>query len=465
MKKIISENLFLALCIPIFLNFCINMLQNNESLFHFYIKNFHHLFSLVLACVFFYIITYEINNLLNVNSLSLSLAYFLSSFFLVEYISISFGIKIFNNINVFHYLTLLFWLIIFVSKKIKLQNLFTIIASYTGLIIYNFYNFETIRTVLNYKELNTDVENQWFQITQKIHSEGLFEAFINNIIQGQGLYISHIQSTIFKINFPLKDFEYIRVNSNIFLFFALFLFFDLQIKFKNKIILSLLYFCVVLNSDWLTYLFVDSLMLEGIVGLIFCSFLVNLEKFQNRKINLNSIIFFLFFGCLLLSKQFISLIVLLFVIYLLFVKKYLNAFSSLFIYILDKLYLKIFFENNVSFEYLDGRSVLGLIVDLITLNNLDISVVQKIIYELLKDRIVSYLFIIFVLLNLYSIILGKDTKNLFYLVLINILLIAILYISWWKNIEVQSSYRYFLNFFYVLISSIALNIDQLFKED
>ena len=156
---------------------------------------------------------------------------------------------------------------------------------------------------------------------------------------------------------------------------------------------------------------------------------------------------------------------LLFVIYLLFVKKYLNAFSSLFNYILDKLYLKIFFENNVSFEYLDGRSVLGLIVDLITLNNLDISVVQKIIYELLKDRIVSYLFIIFVLLNLYSIILGKDTKNLFYLVLINILLIAILYISWWKNIEVQSSYRYFLNFFYVLISSIALNIDQLFKED
>ena len=189
---------------------------------------------------------------------------------------------------------MLFWLIIFVSKKIKLQNLFTIIASYTGLIIYNFYNFETIRTVLNYKELNTDVENQWFQITQKIHSEGLFEAFINNIIQGQGLYISHIQSTIFKINFPLKDFEYIRVNSNIFLFFALFLFFDLQIKFKNKIILSLLYFCVVLNSDWLTYLFVDSLMLEGIVGLIFCSFLVNLEKFQNRKINLNSIIFSFF---------------------------------------------------------------------------------------------------------------------------------------------------------------------------
>tara|TARA_B100001027_G_scaffold30927_1_gene18450 strand:- start:6033 stop:7025 length:993 start_codon:yes stop_codon:yes gene_type:complete len=328
----------------------------------------------------------------------------------------------------------------------------------------NNYFYEKIKFLGNYIELNTDVNYQWFELSEKLYSQGLFEAFTNNVIEGQGLYLSYIQSLIFKLNFPLNDFEFIRVNSGIFLIFAFFIFFDLKINRKNKYLISILFFTVILNSDWLSYLFIDSLMLEGIASFTICSFLINFKKYENKNIKLRSFIYFLFFGCLLMSKQFISTIAFLFIIYSLFVNRNINSLASFFIYFLNRFYLNYFVGESSSFEYLDGRNVTDLLFDLITLNNLDFSVIKNIIDELLKDRIVSFLFIVFILLNLIN-IYQKDKSDMeyFYVVLLNLIFINILYISWWKNIEIQSSYRYFLNFLHVLFVSIAVKSNNLPK--
>ena len=165
-----------------------------------------------------------------------------------------------------------------------------------------------------------------------------------------------------------------------------------------------------------------------------------------------------------MSKQFISTIAFLFIIYSLFVNRNINSLASFFIYFLNRFYLNYFVGESSSFEYLDGRNVTDLLFDLITLNNLDFSVIKNIIDELLKDRIVSFLFIVFILLNLIN-IYKKDKSDMeyFYVVLLNLIFINILYISWWKNIEIQSSYRYFLNFLHVLFVSIAVKSNNLPK--
>ena len=113
-------------------------------------------------------------------------------------------------------------------------------------------------------------------MAQNIHSKNYFFSFTNNLIDGHGLYLSHLQSTVFKINFPLQEFQFVRLNSNIFLFFFLLLIIDSTKGIKSKISVSILYLSIVLNSDWITYLFIDSLMLEGIVSFIVAVFIFNL---------------------------------------------------------------------------------------------------------------------------------------------------------------------------------------------
>ena len=112
-----------------------------------------------------------------------------------------------------------------------------------------------------------------------ISSENYYFAFTNNIIEGQTLAISYVQSLLFNLNFYFYEFSYIRLNSNLIIIFAVFLIYDLNLSKHDKIIASVTLVLFILNSDWLTYLFMDSLMLEGLVGLIFATFLINIKSF------------------------------------------------------------------------------------------------------------------------------------------------------------------------------------------
>ena len=262
MKKLLSENILVILTAPVLINYLFNLYQSRNNLIFFYIDNKFHFFSLLLSSAFFYFISKEIKVIFKINSLCLALSYFLTSFFLIDFLFMFVNNFIDLGRTESHNFVLLSWLFLLIYKKIRFNSAFFLIISYSVLVVSNNYFYEKIKFLGNYIELNTDVNYQWFELSEKLYSQGLFEAFTNNVIEGQGLYLSYIQSLIFKLNFPLNDFEFIRVNSGIFLIFAFFIFFDLKINRKNKYLISILFFTVILNSDWLSYLFIDSLMLE-----------------------------------------------------------------------------------------------------------------------------------------------------------------------------------------------------------
>ena len=282
--------------LPLLINFLINVYLNEENLIFSILKNNFFIFSFIISSFTFYLLAKAINDALDLNSLSLSICYFLSSFFLLEFILFPitsyselylFNIKLsFKYIYVF---VSIFWILLLFFKKISIKKILILLFVYSFNFYFNRYNFEEISDLSNYIELNSDVPNQWFVIANQIFHQGLFHSFTNNLIAGQGLFLNHIQTTLFRFNFPLESFQFIRLNSFILLTFTVFLIIDLNITKKNKILLSLIYFVVILNSDWLTYLFIDSLMLEGIVSLFFAVYIYNSKNYVNNKINKNRI--------------------------------------------------------------------------------------------------------------------------------------------------------------------------------
>ena len=111
-----------------------------------------------------------------------------------------------------------------------------------------------------------------------IYENNYFYGIKNNLIEGQGLVPSFIQSLLLEIGFHSQNFVFIQSLSNIFLFFGITIITDLNITTKNKIILSALFIVFLLNNQWLGYLLINSLMIEGVVGFLVCVFLLNYKK-------------------------------------------------------------------------------------------------------------------------------------------------------------------------------------------
>ena len=162
-----------------------------------------------------------------------------------------------------------------------------------------------------YQELNTDVPVQWFDIASMIYENNYYFALQNNLIEGQGLLPSYIQALLVEIGFSVEIFQFVQVNSYLFLTFSLLLVADLKITNKNKLILSVLFMSLILNNNWLEYLLINSLMLEGIVSFLICVYLINYERML-KKSSLSTNIFVLLVVWVLQkisSPNFISLIV------------------------------------------------------------------------------------------------------------------------------------------------------------
>ena len=284
----------------------------------------------------------------------------------------------------------------------------------------------------------------------------------NNVIEGQTLFISYIQALIFNLNFYLYDFEFIRINANIVLVFITMLVCDLKISNRNKIIACLALFSIILNSDWLTYLFIDSLMLEGIVSFIFATFLLNLKQHTNQKFRPTSLIFFIFFSSLLFTKQFVSLLTIFLFIYIFIKYKNVNSMVIPIFYSIDFFYKKYVILESGQFELIKGTSISELVTNLFLFRNLEISNISKIINQLLIDRPVSYLLLLFIILNIFR--LTKNSKDeelnlIFTLVIINFVLIFTLYVAWWQDFGIQSSFRYILNLFNLFYLSTIIHLD------
>ena len=458
-----KKNIIFLIFTPILINVFINFFEGS-NLFLNYFRDYKILLIFGFNSIFYIYFAYLISYTFKINSLSLSIAYFLLSFFVLD--NIFFLITKNFSFNTYTNLVFVIWLcLIFFKIKEKIK-IFYLIIIYILMILINQHFFGLISDNLNYIELNTDVPVQWIKLATLISSENYFKTYTNNIIQGQGLLISYLQALIFRINFVFQEYSFVRLNSFLNITFTSLIFYDLNIRNKNKIFsfISLLFF--LLNSEWLTYLFFDSLMLEGILNIFVVVFLLNLKKIMNKQyLKNNSVFFYLLFSSLLLSKQFVVLLIFTFSLYLL--RKNKNAIYMFTLIFLDYFYQRIFNEDSVQFEYLKGTSSFELLKNLFSFNNFEIQNIYKIIEQILIDKPFTYILIVYYLLNIYRLLFDQKHKfntflnHTFVLFSLNIFFIIVLYLTYWKNFGIASSYRYILNLFYVLYISLVIYLDNI----
>lgn len=462
MVQYIKKNLLLILVLPLLVNFVINLSENN-NLTTFYSENLIYLFSLIFSSYFFFLFLKYINSAFEVNSYSLSLCYILSGAFLFEFLLLPFKDSLKNNISLIIFLLLLIGLA--TLKMRSISTFFHLLFSYLTMVFFNNNFYDRLANISNYIEWSSDVPAQWLEISSRIHERGLFQVYYDNPIRGQGLFISYTQSLIFKINFPLQEFEFSRISTNLLILFSVLIFFDLKIMFKNKIFLSLGFVVYVLNSGWLTYLIFDSLMLEGLISFIFAVYLYHSYRYMSIKFSSRSIVFFVLFSAVFESKEFLSTLGFIYILYLFFWKRNVNTVASLVIFGIQHLYSKRFVYASSESPYLDGRGPLDIIFDILTFQNIDLSIISKIISQFYLDKVTTYIFICFILISFIRIKgLNQGIENrITAIVVLNIVFIFILYTNWWKNIEIESSFRYFINSIYLIFIVIGLKIDKLTK--
>ena len=462
MVQYIKKNLLLIFVLPLLVNFVINLSENN-NLTTFYSENLIYLFSLIFSSYFFFLFLKYINSAFEVNSYSLSLCYILSGAFLFEFLLLPFKDSLKNNISLIIFLLLLIGLA--TLKMRSISTFFHLLFSYLTMVFFNNNFYDRLANISNYIEWSSDVPAQWLEISSRIHERGLFQVYYDNPIRGQGLFISYTQSLIFKINFPLQEFEFSRISTNLLILFSVLIFFDLKIMFKNKIFLSLGFVVYVLNSGWLTYLIFDSLMLEGLISFIFAVYLYHSYRYMSIKFSSRSIVFFVLFSAVFESKEFLSTLGFIYILYLFFWKRNVNTVASLVIFGIQQLYSKRFVYASSESPYLDGRGPLDLIFDILTFQNIDLSIISKIISQFYLDKVTTYIFIFFILISFIRIKgLNQGIENrITAIVVLNIVFIFILYTNWWKNIEIESSFRYFINSIYLIFIVIGLKIDKLTK--
>jgi len=422
------------------------------------------LISFLLTAVFYFCLAKSINYVLNLKSYSLSIAIFFISFFLLNHLVVYFKMIDFDFIV--RSVTLL-WIFLLISKN-KFNYNFLVLFSFLVMRLFNnnFYSF--ISSKDNYVEMNTDVIVQWLPTAKNIYEKGYFYSYTNNLIEGQGLLPSFIQSLLHKVNFDTPNFEFIQINSSLFILFFILIFIDLEISPKNKINLIVLFLLLVFNNQWLFYLIANSLMLEGIVSFLFTSFVINLHKFIRHRNN-TSFLYFLSFGTLVLTKQFISIISLIVVcICVLMAIKNIYSYIAFLPYLIDYGSKYLLNLNSSIVTYSDGLSYKQILEDIIFLNNLNLSNINKIILNLSNDIPLTIFLLIFIYVNLFSIFRTKKiifpNCFFFYLSLANFFLILVLYISYWQNIETESSYRYVVNLIGVYFSSLGLVFNNNFDD-
>ena len=170
-------------------------------------------------------------------------------------------------------------------------------------------------------------------------------------------------------------------------------------------------------------------------------------------------------GLLYFSKQFISLLSLLVILYFLFSKKNRTyAFIGTVGFLLKELSYLTYFKNvtkNFHYREVDFQDTF---FDLILLRDLKLENFFIILKNLSKDIPLSLVFIYWLLLTTMFFFKKNIRDNevfLFsFLILINLILIFILYISIWRNAELESPIRYMLNLLHLIFYSQFKIIDK-----
>ena len=406
--------------------------------------------SLISLCLSFFLIDFVIKSsdgLFNYFPINLS-----NSFKFVNFILFCFGLALFIaivGINIdFQYFIICLFIVsnaLFFKNENKLNRkllqLLNICVIY-GINKYNnFFIFER-------QEIAGDVGRWQYPITEKIFNYNLLDVFANPIDDLGYWYINLLVFANFYFAFISKIVllysEFIPLQiipSTLIVLFTIFIW-EIDIKTKAKNLIIFLNIFILMINDWVRYLLIDSFMQEGVVSLFFVIIFYNFVSIEKLK-PIERKILYLIIGFFIFSKLFIGIFILL--MPFLFSKKvswipFIREYWPLSIGLLSLFSILIRYpKTNINDFPL----------------TVDFSNMPKIFTYWVEDALFMY---IILFSALFLIFYFKENKfkfppfqsKILFLSLLNFTLIMVLYSTLWSSgEEYESSYRYYLQTYYL----------------
>lgn len=444
MKSIIRKYFPFLIYVPIFSNFFLNILNPNVAQ---PIKNIgmFDLISTLLLFVFIIQIGKKASLVLKFQLTSTGILIYLLSFFIFD-TSILFLTRKLTFDNVFVIVNAC-WIVYFLFKKIKLFEILKIIFTLILLNSYSVFFKQFIQIDLN---LIGDVKDIHYSHVKNIFENSYFYSMNNSTLEGYTQLSSYTHSVLNKLLMYTSEYNYFSSSTYIIFFLILYLIYEQDFTKEIKILGILIVSTMLLNSYWLSFLFFDSLMTEGILSYFIAVGVLSILNETSANQN-NLKLLFTTVGFLYFAKQFISLLIILLISYYVFKRDIFK--SSIFGLIgitFKELSYQSYFSNLIKNYHLNEVDLFDFIYDLILFRNLEFNNIYQILNNLLVDLPYFYflcLMMFLIFLNYYITGFTQFETTLLLTIILNFVFIFILYISLWKTMELETPIRYMLNIY------------------
>lgn len=434
---------------PIGLNFVINLFTE----FKFSETNFTTIaLKLLTTSILFLVLLFigkAIENTINLNSVTVSIIIYLTTFYILNYYFMFF-LKDVSTKNIFITYNVLIFIVLVRKSRLNLKYLALAISLMLLLnIFYNLFNIYDL--ILFSNPITTDEVNMWILRSEVISDTNMYQIYDQRVGGGTmsfGLLV-HFSFVLLEyiLHFSSGYFISQIIPNVIFLLFIYFVYENYQFNFHTKaaLITILLLF---LTSDWFAYFMVNSYLGETFSTFYFGVLFYYLIK---NKLSLSKYALILFYlSNLIYAKRFILILVLLSLVHLLFLNKdkflihFLIPVIPLFPIILNHMTLEVpilwIVENEPTNAILyEGPSY-------------NLSAIISIFNQFFIDKPVSYfVFCILFLIFINRKILISHEKTLISLLVINTMFVFLyfVFISTLNN-SWGDSFRYLLNTSYIM---------------
>ena len=240
--------------------------------------------------------------------------------------------------------------------------------------------------------------------------------------------------------------------------------YELKLPRNITFFICTIYSILIINSDWLNYLFVSSLMGESILSILFAILLINFMNIHKENHNrFNKMLSILLFSHMYHTKFFINIIVYLIIfVVCIYRREIFSILLSLFTISINELNYRFLLED-ISRNELIKEANLASVFEM-GLKGFKFINIENIFKHIAIDKPMVYL----ITLGLVIHIINFSLKQLSYsssfslsLLFINLMFVIFLYIAIWKDVEYESAYRYILNLFHIILFWIGVNLKDL----
>ena len=450
--SIINKNYIYLIFSPIIVNFLLNSSQD-ISVSKIQGFNYFDLISTSLLFFFLFYVGKIVKLKLKLMYNSTGIVTYLLSFFIIDNVILFFYTNL-NHSQVFIVVNLL-WMSFFIYSKTKVFNLLVVLLTF---LILKWYNLNFLQYLTRNKNIIGDVKDVHFQHVKNIYLESYFYSMNLPVLEGYPQFIAYFQAVLNRISISQPEFEHLSSSINVLYLLTILLIYEINLSNFSKFILSAVFTSLIFNSEWLKILFVDSLMAEGSLSYIFCTILISLTAQLREKPKYSKFIFLLL-GFLYLSKQFISILTLFIILY--FTMKKSTRRYALFGFtgfLLKELSYESYFSNLIKNYHMKEIDFRDTFFDLLLFRDLKFENFRIILENLYIDKPISIIFFLFFVSLIVSFNSFKfkytDVNFFASIVLVNYLLIFTLYISIWRNMELESPIRYMLNLLHLNLFTV-----------